>query len=392
MLQVLTILATVLSLAAVYNGVIALNTFRKRIPYARVEPKTRFLVVIPARNEEGVIANLIDALRKQDYPKEKFDIVVAANNCTDRTVEISRTLGVSVFECTGKITCKGDVLHQVIQKFLPENYDAFAFFDADNLPDPAFLSAMNDALCAGERVCKGRLKTGNPFDSWVSGNYGLYHAMMEWLFSRPHAAAGFSSNLVGTGYVVHRDVFERLGGWNTRSMCEDSEFAAICAAIGVRVAWVYEALSYDEQVANFFTSMRQRLRWCSGMVEAAHYRLPALLKRDVPKRGIALDFASTFIMAHTQPAAMILMLISLFWYTKWMFIAAGCSLILQIIGVMLLNIVMCKLGGYPIKRMKLAILLSPLFMVSWIPLQILALFKPVKRWSPIEHKGQKDKI
>ena len=89
---------------------------------------------------------------------------------------------------------------------------------------------------------------------------------------------------------------------------------------------------------------------------------------------------------------MILMLISLFWYTKWMFIAAGCSLILQIIGVMLLNIVMCKLGGYPIKRMKLAILLSPLFMVSWIPLQILALFKPVKRWSPIEHKGQKDKI
>ena len=80
-------------------------------------------------------------------------------------------------------------------------------------------------------------------------------------------------------------------------MCEDSEFGAICASIGVRVAWVYEALSYDEQVTGFWTSMRQRLRWCSGMVEAAHYRLPTLLKSDVPKRGVALDFAMTFILA-----------------------------------------------------------------------------------------------
>ena len=176
MLQVLTILATVLSLVAVYNGVIALFTFKKRVPYAKCEPKTRFLVVIPARNEAGVIGALIDALRKQDYPKDRFDIVVAANNCTDDTVAVSRALGVSVFECTGKITCKGDVLHQVIERFLPENYDAFAFFDADNVPDPAFLSAMNDALCAGERVCKGRLKAGNAFDSWVSGNYEIGRA------------------------------------------------------------------------------------------------------------------------------------------------------------------------------------------------------------------------
>lgn len=390
MLKVLTILSTALSLVAVYTGVIALFTFKKRVPYAKTAPKTRFLVIIPARNEESVIANLIAALRRQDYPKEKFDIVVAANNCTDHTAEASRAAGVSVFECTGAITCKGDVLHQVIERYLPEKYDAFAFFDADNLPDPGFLSAMNDALCAGERVCKCRLKAGNAFDSWVSGNYGIYHAMMEWVFSRPHAAAGFSSNLVGTGYVVHREVFERLGGWNTKSMCEDSEFGAICASIGVRVAWVYEALSYDEQVTGFWTSMRQRLRWCSGMVEAAHYRLPALLKSDVPKRGVALDFAMTFILAHTQPLATVLMILALPWYPKWMFLTMGASACLSAIGIMLLSVLMCKLGGYPIKKMVPAILLSPIFMVSWAPLQILALVTPVKRWSPIAHTGQDD--
>ena len=391
MLKVLTILSTVLSLVAVYTGVIALFTFKKRKPYPKAAPKTRFLVLIPARNEERVIAHLIDALRKQNYPRELFDIVVAANNCTDRTAEIARAAGVSVFECEGRITCKGDVLHQVIERFLPEKYDAFAFFDADNLPDPEFLAAMNDALCAGERVCKCRLKAGNAFDSWVAGNYGIYHAMMEWVFSRPHAAAGFSSNLVGTGYVVHREVFEKLGGWNTKSMCEDSEFGAICASIGVRIAWVYEALSYDEQVTGFWTSMRQRLRWCSGMVEAAHYRLPSLLKRDVPKRGVALDFAMTFILAHTQPIAAVLMVLALPWYPGWMFLTMVCSAGLSAIGIMLFSMLMCKLGGYPIGKMKLAILLSPIFMASWAPLQILALVKPVKRWNPIAHTGQEIK-
>lgn len=391
MLKVLTILSTVLSLVAVYAGVIALFTFKKRKPYPKAAPKTRFLVLIPARNEESVIAHLIDALRKQNYPRELFDIVVAANSCTDRTAEIARAAGVSVFECEGRITCKGDVLHQAIERFLPEKYDAFAFFDADNLPDPEFLAAMNDALCAGERVCKCRLKAGNAFDSWVAGNYGIYHAMMEWVFSRPHAAAGFSSNLVGTGYVVHREVFEKLGGWNTKSMCEDSEFGAICASIGVRVAWVYEALSYDEQVTGFWTSMRQRLRWCSGMIEAAHYRLPSLLKRDVPKRGVALDFAMTFILAHTQPIATVLMILALPWYPGWMFLTMACSAGLSAIGIMLFSMLMCKLGGYPIGKMKLAILLSPIFMASWAPLQILALVKPVKRWSPIAHTGQEIK-
>ena len=100
------------------------------------------------------------------------------------------------------MACKGDVLHQVFESLLPMDYDAFAIFDADNLPDPAFMQVMNDALAAGERVCKGRLKAGNAFESWVSGGYGLYHALMEWTYSRPHSAAGFSSNLVGTAFVA----------------------------------------------------------------------------------------------------------------------------------------------------------------------------------------------
>lgn len=237
-------LMAVLNIAAMYTGVIALFTFKKRRPYPDAAPETRFAVVIPARNEERVIGKLIDRLNAQHYPRDRFDIYVAINNCTDRTGEIAAAKGAKLLHCDNT-HCKGDVLHQALARLMPMGYDAYAFFDADNQPDAEFLQKMNDALAAGERVCKGRLKASNPYDSWVSGGYGLYHALMEWVYSRPHAAAGMSSNLVGTGFVVHRDVMDELGGWNTETICEDSEFAAICARIGVRIAWVYEALSYD---------------------------------------------------------------------------------------------------------------------------------------------------
>ena len=279
------------------------------------------------------------------------------------------------------------MLHQALARLMPMGYDAYAFFDADNQPDAEFLQKMNDALAAGERVCKGRLKASNPYDSWVSGGYGLYHALMEWVYSRPHAAAGMSSNLVGTGFVVHRDVMDELGGWNTETICEDSEFAAICARIGVRIAWVYEALSYDEQVTDFKLSLIQRVRWCRGMVMTARRYTKDLLRRDCPNRKVALDFAMVLILSHTAPLSMLLSILSLPFQNRLMLLMTLGSLALSIVGMIFLAILLCILGGYSVRRMLPTILLYPLYTASWFPLQLAALFLPIRSWKPIPHQG-----
>lgn len=379
-------LMAVLNIAAIYTGVIALFTFKKRRPYPDAAPETRFAVVIPARNEERVIGKLIDRLNAQHYPRDRFDIYVAINNCTDRTGEIAAAKGAKLLHCDNT-HCKGDVLHQALARLMPMGYDAYAFFDADNQPDAEFLQKMNDALAAGERVCKGRLKASNPYDSWVSGGYGLYHALMEWIYSRPHAAAGMSSNLVGTGFVVHRDVMDELGGWNTETICEDSEFAAICARIGVRIAWVYEALSYDEQVTDFKLSLIQRVRWCRGMVMTARRYTKDLLRRDCPNRKVALDFAMVLILSHTAPLSMLLSILSLPFQNRLMLLMTLGSLALSIVGMIFLAILLCILGGYSVRRMLPTILLYPLYTASWFPLQLAALFLPIRSWKPIPHQG-----
>ena len=58
----------------------------------------RFMAIIPAHNEEEVVGNLVESLKKQDYPKELYDIYVIADNCTDSTANIARNAGAIVYE------------------------------------------------------------------------------------------------------------------------------------------------------------------------------------------------------------------------------------------------------------------------------------------------------
>src|SRR5882762_5953063 len=62
------------------------------------EQLTRFAIVIPAHNEELFLPRLLASARNQDYPSERFDTIVVADNCTDSTADVARDHGDSVLE------------------------------------------------------------------------------------------------------------------------------------------------------------------------------------------------------------------------------------------------------------------------------------------------------
>ena len=57
----------------------------------------KFMAIIPAHNEEKVVANLIESLKKQTYDKNLYDIYVIADNCTDKTAKIAKEAGAHLF-------------------------------------------------------------------------------------------------------------------------------------------------------------------------------------------------------------------------------------------------------------------------------------------------------
>ena len=64
----------------------------------KVNKQHKFMAIIPAHNEEAVVGNLIESLKNQNYSKELYDIYVIADNCTDNTARVARSLDAIVFE------------------------------------------------------------------------------------------------------------------------------------------------------------------------------------------------------------------------------------------------------------------------------------------------------
>ena len=109
----------------------------KKPPKQEAKANHRYAVMISARNENQVIADLIHSIRVQNYPQELIDIFVIADNCTDNTAEVARGAGATdVFVRYNKeLIGKGYALdygYKLIQEQYGHNgYEAYFVFDAD---------------------------------------------------------------------------------------------------------------------------------------------------------------------------------------------------------------------------------------------------------------------
>jgi hypothetical protein CLOSPO_02461 len=227
------------------------------------DKKHRFIIALPANNEESVIGNLIKSLQMQDYDKSLYDIYVIADNCTDGTANVARENGAIVYERFDEDKkTKGYALNWFLDKMKDkkEDYDALLVFDADNVVDKNFLNVMNKKLCQGEVLVQGYRDIKNPTDTWVSGGYAIFYWTMNRLYHLARYNMGLSPLINGTAFMVKWDILIDEG-WNTKTLTEDIEFALINISKGVKLGWAKDAIVYDEQPLTFKQSWKQRERW-----------------------------------------------------------------------------------------------------------------------------------
>ena len=380
-----------------------------RMPkYRRAEPGTRFAYLIPARNEEAVIHRPVASLLAQDYPRELFEVFVLPNNCTDRTAAAASAAGAEIITIRGPVRYKGDVLGQALRDPRLDGFDAICVFDADNVAAPDYLARMNDAFSAGACVAKGRLRVLNARDSAVAGCYALYFGIFDWFFNRSRAALSMSAKLVGTGFAVSLSFLNKAGGWNTGTLAEDAEFSALCAELGEKVWWVPEAVSFDEAPLSFGESLKQRKRWCSGIMEVARLRALALFSAaasgsltlaGMSRRGAvtkdwrravrAFDGAMFLCSPFAQALSPIPPMAALIGIVQSGTAAAAAACAVYLIGLWVCMTffggLVALLSGYRDARMLKSVLLFPLFMASWVPLQIVSLFRRTEKWEVLRH-------
>ncbi len=378
-------LSLILKCVMLYITLTGLLFFLPRKQHPKAEPNTRFAVLIPARNEEAVIGATVKGLQQQNYPAERFDIFVIPNNCTDDTEAAARRAGAQILSCLGPVESKGDVLHQVFGQLLGR-YDAYCVFDADNLVDPDFLARMNDARAAGVQVAKGRLLASNPYENWLTGAYDLYFQNTHLLFNLPRAALGLNAKFNGTGFMVTDEVMDRFGGWNTVTLTEDTEFGAQCAQRGVRIHYIPEAVSYDEQPSLFSVSVAQRRRWTGGVMTVSNRYCLRLLhgKFSWPKWDCGMFLSMIYVqLLAAVPAIYGYLQLPLGSMAYQLLVSA----VLYWLGMCAMALVLAVTGGRDVRKMGKAILLYPMFMASWYCINIGCLIAKPRTWQPITHLG-----
>ena len=285
-----------------FAGVALWGVVKKHREIPRAVPQVRFACVIAARNEAAVIGQLVDSLQAQAYPHTLFRVFVAPNNCTDNTAEIALAHGAEIFLPSGKITGKGEVLTQVVDKLLAEDeFDAMCVFDADNLVDAQFLQNMNDAIADGAQVVQGFRDSKNPDQSAMSGCYSIGYWLVNQFYNHSRSTLGLSALVNGSGFAVTKQLLTRLGGWHTTTMTEDYEFSAQCACVGERVRYAPDARIYDEQPLTFAQSWKQRRRWTTGSLQGFLRYHSTLWEQAVLRRSsVCVDMYLTFLMPLTQ--------------------------------------------------------------------------------------------
>ena len=230
----------------------------------------RYAFFIAAHNEEPVIANLVRSIKEQDYPSELIDIFVVADACTDNTAEEARRAGAIVYE-RNDLARKGkswvmDYGFDRILKEYPGKYEAFFIFDADNLLARNYVTVMNDAFDMGYMACTSYRNSKNFGSSWISSAYATWFLREARFLNNARMLCGTSCAVSGSGYLVSAKIVEGMQGWQFHTLTEDIQFSTFCAIHGVKIGFA-PAEFFDEQPITFAASWKQRMRWTKGFYQ-----------------------------------------------------------------------------------------------------------------------------
>ena len=361
----------------------------------------RYAVLISARNEEAVIGQLLESIKRQSYDGGLVTTFVVADNCTDGTARVAAESGAIVFERfdsanVGKGYALNYLLHRIDELFPERPFDGYFVFDADNVLEENYIEEMNRVFSEGYEIVTSYRNSKNFGDNWISSGYALWFLRESQFLNHARMKLGTSCAVSGTGFLFSQKVLGDCGGWNFHLLTEDIEFTVHNVVRGLKIGSCHDAVLYDEQPTRFRQSWNQRLRWARGYLQVFGKYGKDLL------RGIAHGSFSCFDMTMNIMPAAILTFIGVFANgaaAVWGLITGqdvsvvGESLLSMLVNTYLTLIV---IGGSatisewkriyaPTWKKIVYTLTFPIFMFTYIPISFAALFARRVTWTPIVH-------
>ena len=391
-----------------YQIIYVFVVLTRKPPQRSARKDHRYAVMIAARNESAVIGDLVHSIKVQDYPSELIDVFVIADNCTDDTAEVAQEAGAIVFLRDNEDEIgKGYVLDYgyacITKRYGKKRYEAFFVFDADNVLDVNYFREMNATFDSGAKASTSYRNSKNYDSNWISAGYAVWFLREAKYLNQARLTLNTSCAISGTGFFIAADILEKHGGWKWHLLTEDIEFSAQNILDGVRISYTPTAVLYDEQPITFKDSWNQRFRWAKGFYQVFLY-YGGKLAKGVFTNPRGARFAC-YDMLMTISPGMLLTIVSVTFNVIILALAAAglmspgimitssvSSILFCIFNYLVFMFVFGSLTTFTewdnihskAGKKILYMFTFPLFMLTYIPIALIALVKKVE-WKPISH-------
>lgn len=295
-MSALAVASVLLALLAVpcclYLGVLAILARRAAVLPATAT-SVRFVVVVPAHDEEKQIAATVHSLLETEYPAAQRRVLVVADNCSDATAARARAAGAEVLERHNEHDRgKGFALTLAFEQILGAGWaDAVAVVDADTLVARNLLASFAGHLERGARALQAEHGVRNVDESWRTQLMTVALAMFHRTRSLARERLGLSCGLRGNGMCFRTELLRQVPS-RASGLVEDVEYGVALGLAGVRVTYAGDTEVRAEMAASGRAAVSQRQRWEGGRLTLLRQTLPALLGMAWRQRSaVALDLA-----------------------------------------------------------------------------------------------------
>lgn len=353
-------LATALHLAVLSTAALL---YREAAP-AAVVPSVRFLVMVPAHNEQAVLGQTLAALQRACRAGDR--VLVVADRCTDGTADIARAAGVDVLvRLPGDEPGRAAARQAGLEHAQGLAWDAIVMVDADSIVEPFFFDACERALSSGSPALQARSEAAHGA-GLIAQAYLAAFALQGVTVPRGRDRLGLSVRLRGTGMVLRRDLVAQARFRGAAS--EDLFYSLDLCLQGTSPRHVDSARLRSANVGTWRAASDQRVRYETGRVLAAKEFLPALLRRHS-----AASLEAAWHLA-TPPIALAVFVLLL---GTALAAAAGCAPLAAagMTGLALLtwSVVLALVIAQVPLRTWLALLAVPAYLLWKLPVQLKAL-------------------
>ncbi|MEP7342822.1 MAG: glycosyltransferase [Acidobacteriota bacterium] len=251
-------------------------------------PQPFVSIIVPAYNEEKVVAQTVHSLLANDYPH--FEIIVVDDGSPDRTSAVVREQfgnepRVQLF--TKENGGKAEALNFGLRQSKGEIIVAL---DADTVFPSQTISALAARFTEPELgpsigAIAGNAKVGNRINLLTRWQ-ALEYITAQNMDRRAFASLNCITVVPGAVGAWRRELIERIGGFASNTLAEDQDLTLKIRRLGYKIGYEEHAIAWTEAPDTVRGLAKQRFRWSFGTLQCLWKHRDALFN---PKYG-ALGF------------------------------------------------------------------------------------------------------